>query len=146
MWVLAFLVLASAVCLKLWAGGLGEYIVGTQMFPGAAAPLVAFCIPVLEAIAAIALLWPATRQVGWIITGGLSAGFVVFHLLALAVNAKPCPCLGPPLLADARWDHLTMSAIGLLLLSASFRATAQRQRSFVAVELASGQAVAAPSD
>lgn len=75
---------------------------------------VAYLVPPLEIVTALALLWPAYRATGWILAGGLFTTFVLAVGSALARGLDvSCGCFGQAMTVS--WLHLLGNALAVVL-------------------------------
>lgn len=131
-WTIAILFATSGVlkAFQPWwePQGFGTYLLRTGMFPRASVVFVAWLAISLELAAAVALVWERLRRLGWVLTGGLGAAFLVIHGAALLLGDVPaCGCMGFRLSAGGRWQHAVMSGLcGALVILAAFARMGRR--------------------
>lgn len=85
-----------------------------HMLPKQALTPVAYLLPPLEIVTALALLLPAYRAAGWVLAGGLFATFVLAVGSALARGLDvSCGCFGQAMTVS--WLHLLGNVLAVAL-------------------------------
>lgn len=92
MWWVCALLLGVAVIGTARDGGvlgLGEYFQRAGLAGGFWSIILGAALIAVQTSAAVCSIWPRTRRLGWILTGGLGGAGAAFHVFALLAGDVP---------------------------------------------------------
>jgi len=119
-WGLALVFAWSAGGKFFWPTELREILWSTGMIPRDIIPLMAYALPTLEALLALALATRFLFVPALFVSVFLSVVFVAVHAyLLVAGEVVPCGCSGVAISFESAWFHAAFLALSVLMALAS---------------------------
>lgn len=125
MWRVVAITVGVSLAAKILVTGYDKFVVyvaRSMSLPTRVAESTAILVLASEAVAVSLLLWPKTREMGWIVAASLLVAFSIFHLFSMMIgDVMPCPCFGPRMVPEGRLGHALMFGLCAGLVFASKR-------------------------